>query len=126
MALRGGSADRPAFAELAAAVRDAEARLGVHLSHVVLPEQVRESLLTRARELESQAELASIETGMLLEHQALSSAVTFRDECRRLEHLTEDQRDAIARNGQAFLLECAGLAVKALPECRGLRDDLRH
>ncbi len=128
-ALRGASTEKPVFAAIAASVRDAEARLGVHLSHLVLPEQLRDSLLTRARDLASQAELASIEASLALEHQALSAAVAFRDECRRLDHLTEDQRDAIARSGQTFLLEYAASSAtpgQLLPHSKGPRDDVRH
>lgn len=126
LALRGGTADRAAFAELAVAVRDAEARLGAHLSHIVLPEQTRESLLTRARDLASQAELASLETSMVLEHHALAAAAAFRDECRRLDHLPEDERDAITRRGQTFLLECAAVPVSLRRAMKGSRDDVRH
>ena len=107
-AVWGGAASAPAFAELAASLRDAETRLAAHFSNAVLPEQVRQSLLTRARDLGAQAELASIETSLALEHQALTAAVAFRDECARLTDLTEDERDAVARRGHAFLL---GLVV---------------
>jgi hypothetical protein len=107
--LRGAPADTPPLTSLAAAVQNAEARLGVRLSHGVLPEHVRQSLLTRASELNAQAELVTVEAGLGLELEALTAAAAFRDECRRLDDLTEEERDTLARTGQAFLLESAAV-----------------
>lgn len=100
------------FADLAAAIGDMDVRLGRQVAPLVMPEHVRQSLLTRAHALATEAELASIEVSMAIEQQALTAAVAFRDECTVLEGLDDSARDALVRGGQAFLLEVAAKAVR--------------
>jgi hypothetical protein len=105
-----GAPDTPLGADyqrFAAALADAEHRLRVRLTHIALPEQLRQAILTSASAMMARAEASAAQRAIELEQQALAAAAACREQCERLEHLTPDQRRQLAGQCEALLLELA-------------------
>jgi hypothetical protein len=108
--LLGGVPDTPLGADyqrFAAALADAEHRLRVRLSRTVMPEQLRQAILTSASAMMARAEASAAQRAIDLEQQALAAAAACREQCERLEHLTPDQRGQLAGQCESLLLELA-------------------
>lgn len=88
-----GTAHQRFLAELA----EAECRLRVRLADLALPEQLRQSVLSRAGELRAQAELASARLHLELEQQALTAAAACREQCETMHELAPPHRERLAR-----------------------------
>jgi len=88
-----GTAHQRFLAELA----EAECRLRVRLADLALPEQLRQSVISRAGELRAQAELASARLHFELQQQALAAAATCREQCEAMDELAPAVREHLAR-----------------------------
>jgi hypothetical protein len=98
-----GAGHQRFLAELA----DAEHRLRVGLADLALPQQLRQSVLSRASQLRAQAELASARLNFELEQQALAAAAACREECEAMSDLAPELRERWARECEILF---AGLA----------------
>jgi hypothetical protein len=105
-----GRPERPAgagFRRFAADLADAECRLRVNVARLAAPEHLRQSLATSGARLLAEAERAASHLSIGLEQQALAAAAACRDECERLPGVRDADRQALARQCEALLMNLA-------------------
>jgi hypothetical protein len=81
-----GAPDTPAgvnYRRLLAELADAEHRMRVRLGHLVMPEQLRQSILSCAASLVGLAEASSARLAVELEQQTLTGIAAWRAVCRK-------------------------------------------
>jgi len=100
-AMSGGSSFRRLVAELA----DAEHTLRMRLGGLVIPERLRQSILTSASTLVSQAERSAAALSIELEQEALNAAAACRDQCEDLENLRPQEKVVLAKQCETLFLE---------------------
>ena len=106
--LMTGAADAPLGADyqrFLAQMADAEYRLHVRLSHVALPEQLRQSVLSNAAAILAGVETSATRLTIDLEKKALSAAAACREQCGELEDLSPQQRQKLADQCESLLFE---------------------
>lgn len=121
--LLNGAPDRPtasAFDRMAADLADAEHRLHTRLAAVALPEAVRQSMLAAAQALVSRAEAATAHVAIVLERQALEEAAACRDKIASLPGVSEAERDALAAQCEALMLDLVHASARPPRAARAL------
>lgn len=110
---QNGSSYRRFIAELA----DAEHCLRLRLGHLTLPEHLRQSILTSAAALVSQAEKSAAALAIELEREALEAVAACRDQCEELRELQPQEKAALAKQCEDLFLE---LVQSAQPLARAV------
>jgi len=108
-----GRADLPlsqTFRRLAAELAEIDRRLGLAVSNLAAPEQLRQFVQAGASELLAEAEQAGAALAVELERRALALAAACREQCESLPGLSDEERARAARQCEAFVLNLLPLA----------------
>jgi len=102
------------FRRFTAELSDAEQRLRIRLRSTILPEQIRQSMLSSASELVGRAEAAAAQTGFDLERSALAASASCREQLEEMDDITPDRKSALAAQCESLFLELIAPARNAL------------
>jgi len=105
--LLAGRADLPlahTFQRLAAELAEIDGRLGLAVSNLAAPEQLRQFLHAGASELLAEAEQAGATLAVELERRALALAAACREQCESIPGLSAEERARAAQQCEAFVL----------------------
>jgi hypothetical protein len=93
------------YRRFSAELADAEHRLKTRLRGIILPEQVRQSILACANDLVGRAEANAARTGFELERMALAAAASCREQIEGMSSITAEQRKALADQCESLFFE---------------------
>jgi hypothetical protein len=116
--LLAGRADLPlahTFQRLAAELAEIDGRLGLAVSNLAAPEQLRQFLHAGASELLAEAEQAGAALAVELERRALALAAACREQCESIPGLSAEERARAARQCEAFVLNLLPTAGSTTP-----------
>jgi len=92
---------------LAAILADAENRLNTRLARLVMPEHLRQTIVTNAARITSRIETSAAERAVEIDRLVLEAAAACRDECAQMEQLSANERRVLAERCEEALLELA-------------------
>jgi hypothetical protein len=111
--LIAGRADSPlvpTFQRLTAELAEIDGRLGLAVSNLAAPEQLRQFVKAGASQLLAEAEQAGAALAVELERRALALAAACREQCESIPSLPAEERTHAARQCEAFVLNLLPLA----------------